>query len=286
MPIFLAVGTSMQQKLSGLQIWVTRPAHQANTLKKMIIAQGGQAILFPVIAIEPIALTKKLVNTLNNLSAIDYIVFISPNAVELGVAALLQYGKIPKHLKLVTIGQASARKLQQLSNRSADISPTDQYNSEALLAHQELQPGIIEHKQFLIFRGVGGRELLADTLKKRGANVHYAEVYQRLKPEVDKEIIELLGTTAAQSCAESRIITLTSNEGLNNMVKIFSDANSHQAYQQLLLSPIVVVTEKMRRNAINLGFKNDIIIAAKASNEALIEAIQTWFKKRNKKSLA
>lgn len=268
----------MQQEknLNNLQVWVTRPVNQAKTLSKMIIDHGGQVIQFPVITIQAIALTTNNSDLLKQLENIDYIVFISPNAVTYGVTELLKYGEIPAHLKLVTIGQASAQKLQQMTGRTPDITPIDHYNSEALLAHKGLSYNTIKNKGFIIFRGRGGRELLADTLKERGAVIHYIEVYQRLKPIVSDDEINSLWQESSGKKTMSRIISLSSNEGLNNLVEIFASSSNQYAYKQLLLSPLIVVTEKMRLNAQNLGFKSDIIIAEKSSNDAFLKGILKW----------
>ncbi len=273
----------MQQEknLNDLQVWVTRPVHQAKILSKMILDHGGQLIQFPVITIQAIALTTNNSDLLSQLANIDYIVFISPNAVTYGVTELLKYGEIPAHIKLVTIGQASAKKLQQMTGRTPDISPIDHYNSEALLAHKGLKHKTIKNQEFIIFRGRGGRELLADTLKERGAIIHYVEVYQRLKPIVsDGEINSLWQESTRKETTRketiSRIISLSSNEGLNNLVEIFANSSNQYAYEQLLLSPLIVVTEKMRLNAQNLGFKSDIVIAEKSSNDAFLKGILKW----------
>ena len=37
----------------------------------------------------------------------------------------------------------------------------------------------------MVFRGVGGRELISDTLTERGAVVEYAECYRRVRPDND-----------------------------------------------------------------------------------------------------
>ncbi|MCU7834167.1 MAG: uroporphyrinogen-III synthase [gamma proteobacterium symbiont of Taylorina sp.] len=268
----------MQQKpaLNGLKILVTRPAHQTKSLSELITEQGGQAILFPLIEINPVHINRKTSALLNNIKRIDYAVFISPNAVEYGIAELLKRGEIPAQLKLVTIGQASAKKLQQISGRNADIYPVEQYNSEALLAHSGLTRSNVDHKQFIIYRGVGGRELLADTLKQRGAIVHYAEVYQRSRPAVDTKTIDAIWNSSKREACTPDIITITSNEGLNNLVEIFSELPDQSYYQQLIATPLVVVTEEMHSNARSSGFTSQIIVAAKASNEALIKGVLEW----------
>ncbi len=268
----------MQQEknLNNLQVWVTRPVQQAKILSKMILDHGGQLIQFPVITIQAIALTTNNSDLLKQLESIDYIVFVSPNAVTYGVTELLKYGEIPAHLKLVTIGQASAQKLQQMTGRTPDISPIDYYNSEALLAHKGLSHNTIKNQEFIIFRGRGGRELLADTLKERGAIIYYVEVYQRLKPIVSDNEINALLQESTRKETTSRIISLSSNEGLNNLVEIFANSSNQYAYEQLLLSPLIVVTKKMRLNAQNLGFKSDIVIADKSSNDAFLKGIFKW----------
>jgi uroporphyrinogen-III synthase len=293
--------------LAGIRILVTRPAHQAQPLCDMLRAHGGQAIQFPVIKIEATRLSKESISRIGDISNLDFAIFISPNAIEYGVSQLLAQGKIPDKLQLVTIGKASALKMKQILGRSPDIYPVAQYNSEALLALDSLQQDRIKNKTVVIFRGVGGRELLAETLTRRGAKVSYAEVYRRIKPQPEAHQLEMIW-------ANDRgpdIITLTSNEGLNNLVAMLGDAafrqttsgdsgsrataagaeqgkrvNAHETHedsklsylQQLWQIPLVVVTDKMRQNAQELGFKNIIIVASKASNEAILDSVLEWAK--------
>ena len=251
--------------LKGFKILVTRPAHQAQPLCEMIQAQGGQPIRLPVINIEPLSLTQEMRKTLIDTKSIDFAVFISPNAVEYGIKQLLKYAKIPDTLQLVTIGQASAKKIQELLGRIPDISPAKQYNSEALLALDSLQQQQLKNKRIIIFRGQGGRELLAETLTQRGAHVSYAEVYQRVQPRPEQAFLKSLWSASKRP----DIITISSTEGLHNLVNM----TSGYILQMIVHTPLIVVTEKMRQSALQLGFKQPVIIAEKASNKAVLDAV-------------
>lgn len=289
--------------LVDIQVLVTRPAHQAQALCELLAEQGAQVIRLPVIEIEAIALSAKMAAIIDTINEIDFAVFISPNAVEHGLAVLFAQGRIPDKLKLVTIGKASAQKMQQLLGRAPDIFPKEQYNSEALLALDSLQSNKVNNKKIIIFRGQGGRELLASSLKQRGARVEYIEVYQRKMPELQSSVLESIwnpdgggSDCRGSNCRGSNcrgpncrgpnspdIIIVTSNEGLRNLVAMIacSSDEQHDSYlQQLRQTPLVVVTEKMRLSAQNLGFKNAIMIAARASDDALLESVLEWAKIR------
>ncbi len=257
-------------------ILVTRPEHQAFPLCQLLERYGGKPICLPVIQIEAMLLSKETSQILRNIQEIDFAFFISPNAVQYGLRQLLAHSTLPQTLQLVTIGQASAKKIQQLLGRMPDIFPIDNYNSESLLALDSLQERLVKNKSIVIFRGLGGRELLANTLRQRGAKVTYAEVYQRVQPNYTNSELALIFGRSGQV----DIITITSSEGLYNLVALLTQADKDQSKQysdnsylkQLWQIPLVVVTEKMRDQAQALGFNNHIIIATQASNQALVES--------------
>ncbi|RUO69293.1 uroporphyrinogen-III synthase [Pseudidiomarina salinarum] len=74
------------------------------------------------------------------------------------------------------VGPTSARAIKAVVGRPVTC-PWRRHNSDSLLALPELQQ--IAGQRWLLVRGHGGRELLADTLRARGAEVTYLEVYQR-----------------------------------------------------------------------------------------------------------
>ena len=244
---------------------VTRPLHQAENICSLIESQGGTVHRFPVIEIAEPRDTAKLVGILQRLNEFDIAIFISPNAVERGIKAIMEQGGLPDHIKVAAVGKGSARELSK-QGVSVDVFPTHQFNSEALLEMTEMQS--VSGKRIIIFRGEGGRELLADTLSSRGAIVEYAECYRRIKPSIDTNDL-------VNQLSEGRldIITVTSNEGLKNLYDLVDEPGR----SDLLKLPLTVVSERTRQLAQKLGFIIPAIIADNASDEMLVQAIAHWY---------
>lgn len=172
-------------ELSGLRILVTRPANRAEALLQALTAAGAVCFHRPLMRIESLR-EPEHVDTLRrsrscimNLDNYRRIIFISVNAVEYGMTLIDEYWpQWPLDLKVYAIGDATAAALQEwgLSCQSAGGA----MNSESLLSHEELHS--LQHEKVLIVRGLGGREALAENLLERGAQVDYAECYQRKSP--------------------------------------------------------------------------------------------------------
>ncbi len=157
--------------LKGFGVLVTRPEHQADALASAIEDEGGEAIRFPVIEIEPYDAVD-VNRSLEALPASDITIFISTNAVIFG----LPYAN-GDDTAIAVIGPGT-RSAVESAGRQVDIIPAQGFDSEHLLTEAELQD--VAGKNIRIIRGDSGRELLADTLRERGATVHYLPVYRRL----------------------------------------------------------------------------------------------------------
>lgn len=191
--------------LAGRKILVTRPRDQAMQLAQHVEREGGIPLLFPLLEIAPVQDFSVLQEQISRLSQVDLAIFISPNAVQYGMAAIRAAGELPAELSIATVGQGSANALRERGVADV-IVPDGQFDSEGLLARAELQD--IAGYRVMIFRGDGGRELLGDTLKARGAEVEYVTCYHRSKPQ--QSAGELL---AMQPDA----ITVTSSEALSHL---------------------------------------------------------------------
>lgn len=255
---------SIAGTLAGKTIVVTRPAHQAEPIIKLISESGGSPLRFPVLEInEPNnPLASNQLQAI--LSSAKLVIFISPNAVDYGMKMIQKVGGIPDAVKIAAVGQGSAKKLSQCG-RPADVFPTDQYDSEALLAMDELQS--MSGKNVVIFRGDGGRELLADTLRKRGANVDYIECYQRIRPDTDPA--ELSAALAANKVDAA---VVTSNQGLQNLHDML-DPGDRSLLQKVQL---FVVSDRGRRLAVELGYSQPAIIVNKVSDQGILDSLLDW----------
>ena len=127
---------------------------------------------------------------IQHLDSVDWAIFISSNAVQNSLPRLIQQlGHIPPNLKFAAIGPKTAADLAEFGVQNT-LTPQDRFDSEALLALPEMQA--IKNQKVMIFRGIGGREVLAETLKQRGATVDFAESYQRVNPQKDLTVLETL----------------------------------------------------------------------------------------------
>ncbi len=248
--------------LKGLGVMVTRPAHQADLLCRLIEAAGGRPFRLPLLEIRPPA---RPPGELERLDAFDMAIFISPNAVARAAPYIQERGGLPADLQLATVGRGSAAMLERIFGRPPDISSPPPFNSEALLTNSGMQK--LSGRNIIIVRGNGGRELLAETLRHRGAKVTYCEVYRRVCPEIEPATL-----TRAREQGKIDIITVTSGESLRNLVRIAGPAD----LPWLLSTPLVLINRRLEATARELGFRSPLLIAREASDNAMIDAIGEW----------
>lgn len=244
--------------LAGLKILVTRPRNQAVVLAKLIEQAGGVPVLFPLLEITPVQDKNTLLEQVSRLSHFDLAIFISPNAVKYGMEAIQTAGNIPPALRVATVGQGSANALRELGIINV-IAPSERFDSEGLLALPELHN--IAGWRVMIFRGDGGRELLGETLRARGAAVEYATCYQRSKPQCEaKALLD----------AAPDAITVTSSEALDYLWQMFEKPQSTGICDIPLFVPHKRIADLARQQ----GWKR--VRQTDAGDEGLLSALKTW----------
>lgn len=195
--------------LNGLRVVVTRPLEQSGRLAAAIEAAGGEACVFPLIEIGPPPDPAALDALVDRLDDFAWAVFSSPTAVDRAVACIGERRARPLAGAIAAIGEGTQRALAR-HGFSEVLAPTERFDSEALLALPALAD--LRGLQVVIFRGQEGREVLADGLRARGAQVAYAECYTRHPPAGDASVlVERAGAGRLDA------LVVTSSEGVRNL---------------------------------------------------------------------
>ncbi len=242
---------------------VTRPAHQSGGLIEGLRQCGFEPLAFPAIAIEPALPSPFLARLRQRIRDYDIALFVSRNAVDHAFGQLDPDG-LPERLQLGAIGKGTAAALAE-RGAGAAVIPADNFSSEGLLAAPALQS--VAGKRILIFRGQSGRNLLGDTLRARGAEVDYCEVYRRARPPLGPPDYDRLTGGRAPDLA-----LFTSSEGLRNTLEML-DARQRD---ELRRRPWLLISDRMRETARDLGHNAAILIADSASDEGILAALERW----------
>jgi len=247
----------MSCDLQGLSILVTRPPAQSDSLCELIEEHHGRPVRFPAMEIKAAADTDLARARLAPVEQADLLVFISVNAVDYAFPLLPD--TLPADLLISAVGQTTARKLEEYG-LDPDLIPKDRYDSEGLLALDELQD--MKGKKIIIVRGNGGRSKLKLELERRGARVDYAEVYQRLLP--NRSPANLL--TAWDRMVD--VVSATSNSLLDNLFTLLG----REGQLKLRSTPLLVISQRMAEHAEALGCQQ-IYVADSASDQAILSEL-------------
>lgn len=251
--------------LAGRRILVTRPRERASGLADLIREAGGDAILFPAIEIRELDDLQPFYRIADHLEDFDLAVFISPTAVQRALDLLRsRRGETPwpPGLRLAAVGPGSQRELERRGFRGV-IAPADHADSEALLALPAL--AAMSGQRVVIFRGAGGRELLAEILLSRGARVEVAECYRRVRPEP-------LASPPVWAQRPLDAVTVSSSEGLANVVALLGGLRP----EWLEESPVFVPHPRVADEVMRLGARETVVSGA--GDEEIARRLVAYFR--------
>jgi len=237
-------------------VLVTRPATQATALLDHIHGIGAIPIPFPLLKIEELPFDYESKQIVMNLDAFDCAIFISGNAVEFGIHRIESYWpQFPLSLKWFSVGKATAQKLAD--HGISVISPARE-TSEGLLELAELEA--VKGKKILIVRGLGGRELLANCLRERGASVQYLNVYRRDPEPWDWNDLVQLGERY-----EIEVLMITSAAAMNHFDSLVEDEGFRSAIK------VILPSERLMQLAADLGYSH-CFLSNGADDISMLEA--------------
>ena len=252
--------------LAGRSIVVTRPTGQADSLCAALAGLGAEVLRFPLLTISPVADPAPLAAVARRLADFSLVFFVSPNAVNFALDAMLPVAPWPAGVRVATVGKGSEA---ALAARGFDgvIAPQSGFDSESVLALPAFQPEAVAGRRVLILRGDGGRDLLGDTLTARGARVEYLTCYRRSGPSGDPAPL-------VERARAGRLdaLTLTSSEGVAHLLAL-------PGVTALTGIPVFVPHPRIAGAATDGGFAR--VIATGPGDRGLVDGLVTHFAVRN-----
>jgi uroporphyrinogen III methyltransferase / synthase len=260
--------------LFGKRILITRPRDQSSELTDAVEAMGAEAIEAPMIRIAPPDDYGPLDAACRQASAFDAIVFASRHAVHSFMERLLASAADLRELKgvmLCAVGTATAEGLSRYGLK-VDVTPSE-FRAESLV-RAIAADGDVRGRRFLLPRADIGREIIADELRARGAEVTEVIAYRTVVSEPQREgepdIYRLL--------LERRIdvVTFTSASAVRNFITVLGAEPAADLLRTTVVASIGPVTaEAARQHQIETT-----IMPSHYTVPALVEAIVKHFEQQ------
>ncbi|WP_286806730.1 MULTISPECIES: uroporphyrinogen-III synthase [unclassified Marinimicrobium] len=257
--------------LTGLQVLVTRPEAQAEAWADTLRARGAHAVVAPLLTLSPVSTPEAkqaIKQCILDFDLYQKAIFVSQNAVAYAFEWLEDYWpQLPIRIEYYGVGERTGRALEAYGVPVTAWQSDGAMNSEALLAAPELQS--VAGERIVIFRGVGGRGVLAETLRERGARVDYCELYQRQCPDdaatqLNQALVELNETPL--------MVALHSGETLENFHQVRRALPSDQA-RRLARGTLLVPGERVAQQARALGYTR-VLTAENATDPGMLAALE------------
>lgn len=227
---------------------IVRPSPECDQLVTALNNAGLPAVACPMLSFSQGRDFCSLPETLSTLPPSSLVVLVSPRSVDYGNQALLNANaQWPSHINYIAVGKRTAEVFDTCTGLKASFPLRE--DSEGMLALPDMQD--VSGKKVLILRGDSGREHLAPSLKMKGANVNYCEIYQR-----QWDVSALLSQAKMWNPALVRTLVVTSGQQLTHFDQLISLSDQHWLRQCHILVP----SKRIQNQAIELGFEKITIV--------------------------
>ena len=257
--------------LFGKRILVTRPKDQSMELVERLEALGAEAVEAPMIRILPPEDYGPLDEAIANASRFDWIVFASTNAVDVFVERLLggpQDLRALGSVKLCGVGRATAERLAH-HGLKVDLLPTE-YRAEAVVSAFAERGSVWGLKMLLPHADIG-REVIADELRQRGADVTEAVAYRTVAVDGDREGEPDVYRMLLERSID--VVTFTSASAVRNFVRILGA----EPAADLLAATVVACIGPVTAEAASQSNVTTTIQPSSYTIPALVDAIAKHF---------
>ena len=245
----------------------TRPIERAAPLTQCLQAAGLSVIEMPMLALQARAATDEDRKMMRQWLAGDYqaLVIVSPTAAASGLAmwqaleverykknnttelaeSALAALETPSHL--IAVGEATTAVLNdaKLPVASYHVLQPTIANNEGMLAMPEIE-SLQAGDKLLIWRGLGGRRLLVDTLQARGVHIDSIAWYERIMPdEAQSQYEQWLQDFQAKNASK----TIASADRIKPVV-VISSGTAFEYWASIVKATVIKASEATNLEAI------------------------------------
>jgi uroporphyrinogen III methyltransferase/synthase len=281
--------------LFGKRVLITRPREQAAAVARLVRRRGGEAVLWPAIAIGPPPDPALAARAAREVDGFDVVVFTSENGVSRFWRGLLEAGRDARALgraRVAAIGPGTAAALRE-RGITADIVP-GVYRGEALaeailsdpiiaseLKARACAPGFGAARgpivsdarssaggaplRVLIPRALVAREVLAERLREAGCEVSVVPVYETrpAPPEAQEELRRRVREGSVD------VVLLTSSSTADSLADALG-AEAPKLLRGVLVASIgPITTATAEKRGLSVG-----VTAEESTTPGLVEAVE------------
>ena len=198
------------------KIIITRAQEQTSEAHEIFKKNGAEVFDLPSLVIGPPDTWGPLDDALKKIYTFDWIIFSSANGVrnveERMQQINLSLSKTSKTIKIAAVGRKTASLLSDMDAKISFVPP--RFVADSLVEHfPQNQKGL---KLFIPRVQTGGRSILSDSFKLKGAEVTEVSAYESSCPEnIPKKTIDALNSKKID------IIAFTSGKTVVNTVTLF-----------------------------------------------------------------
>jgi uroporphyrinogen III methyltransferase / synthase len=261
--------------LFGKRVLVTRPREQAADLVERLESMGAEAIEAPMIRILPPEDDGPMDEACARAGEFDWIVFSSANAVDAFLDRLLAGPWDLRALggvKFCVVGPATAERLVRRGLK-VDLTPSE-FSAEAVVRTMSDTMHLAGTKVLLPHADIG-RELIADQLRKQGADVSEVLAYRTvtMEPERDGE------PDVYRMLLERRIdvVTFTSPSAVRAFVHVLGAEPAADLLRATVVASIGPVTAEAAAQC----QIESAVVPASSTVPGLVDAIVRYFEKKD-----
>ncbi len=271
--------------MSTKSIIVTRPSSQARQLIEVLtgaIEKSGVAkrSLPEILSLPLLTISSKSDQPLANhvataLVNADLAIFVSPNAIE-SVMRLLERDWQDLSKGVIPIGVMGGSSQLALKNHGIGLesNPTpiiipmnnENWDSEGLWQELQSLQWSWANKKVIIFKGEGGRDWLADTLKKAGATVEAISTYSRVPLDINNPAWHAI----REMDFSKSLWLLTSSEAVRYLGQVIQDQFAHNLKTASALCPHHNIADAAEL----IGFGE--VFTSEPGDEALVKSTLAW----------